>query len=115
MEMIASHKVRALGVLTAARYSELPDVPPIGDTIAGFDASGWQMVVAPAATPGPVVERLHAVIQSTMETADIRAELIRLGMTPFHTPPVADLPAFVKSEGDRWAKIIRQAGIAASQ
>jgi tripartite-type tricarboxylate transporter receptor subunit TctC len=115
IEMIASHKVRALGISTADRYSELPDVPPIGDTIQGFDASGWQMVVAPAATPGPVIERLHAAIRSTMETPDIRAELIRLGMTPFRTPPVADLPAFVKSEGERWAKIIRQAGIAGSQ
>jgi tripartite-type tricarboxylate transporter receptor subunit TctC len=115
MEMIASQKVRALGISTAERFSELPDLPPIGDTVAGFDASGWQMVVAPAATPAPVVARLHAAIKSTLEAPEIRAELIRLGMTPFHTPPVADLPAFVRAEGERWAKIIRQAGIAGSQ
>jgi tripartite-type tricarboxylate transporter receptor subunit TctC len=115
IEMIASQKVRPLGISTAARFSELPDVPPIADAIPGFDASGWQMVVAPAATPGPVIARLHAAIKSTMDAPEIRAELIRLGMTPFHTPPVAELPAFVKAEGERWARIIRQAGIAGSQ
>jgi tripartite-type tricarboxylate transporter receptor subunit TctC len=115
VEMIATQKVRPLGISTAARFRELPDVPPIADAIPGFDASGWQMVMAPAATPAAVVARLHAAIKSTMAVPEIRAELVRLGMTPFDTPPVAELPAFVKSEGERWAKIIRQAGIAGSQ
>ena len=60
-----SGKVRALGISTAMRLPELPDVPPIGDTIPGFDAVGWQVVVAPAATPGAVIERLHDAVGSS--------------------------------------------------
>jgi tripartite-type tricarboxylate transporter receptor subunit TctC len=114
-EMIASGKVRALGVSTAQRFSELPEVPPIGDTIAGFDASGWQMVVVPAATPAAVIGKLHEAIKSIMEEAGVRADLIRLGVTPYATPPATELPAFVKSEGVRWGKIVRAAGVAGSQ
>jgi tripartite-type tricarboxylate transporter receptor subunit TctC len=115
MEMIESGRVRAIAVSTAARVAELPNVPPLGDTIAGFDASGWQMVVAPAATPGPAVERLHATLKAILEMPEVRAELLRLGMTPFYTPPLADLRSMVKSEGARWAEIVRQAGVAGSQ
>lgn len=115
MEMIASGKVRPLGISTAMRLPELPDVPPIGDTIAGFDASGWQMVVAPAATPTAVIERLHGTIKAIMDQPEIRTELVRLGMTPYRTPSITDLRAMVTSEGARWAKIVRQAGVAGSQ
>jgi tripartite-type tricarboxylate transporter receptor subunit TctC len=115
MEMIESGKVRALGISIATRLPELPNIPPIGDTIPGFDATGWQMVVAPAATPAPIVERLHVAIEAIMDQPEIRTELIRLGMTPHHTPSVADLRAMVKSERERWAKIVQQAGVAGSQ
>ncbi len=115
MEMIQSGKVRAIGISTAMRLPELPDVPPIGDTIPGFDAVGWQVVVAPAATPGAVIERLHDAVGSIMAQPEIKAELIRLGMTPYQTPPTAELRAFIKSEGARWANIVQQAGIAGSE
>jgi tripartite-type tricarboxylate transporter receptor subunit TctC len=115
LELIETGRVRAIAVSTAARIDALPTVPPLADTIAGFDESGWQMVVAPAATPGPVVERLHAAVKSILDMPETRSELIRLGMTPFHTPALPDLKAHVKQEGARWAKIVQQAGIAGSQ
>jgi tripartite-type tricarboxylate transporter receptor subunit TctC len=115
MELIETGRVRALAVSTAARIEALPTIPPLAETIPGFDESGWQMVVAPAATPAPVIERLHAAVMAILEMPEIRSELVRLGMTPFHTPEVAELKAHVKSEGVRWAKIVQQAGIAGSQ
>jgi tripartite-type tricarboxylate transporter receptor subunit TctC len=114
-EMIASGKVRALGISTATRLAELAAVPPIGDTVAGFDASGWQVVVVPGATSAGVVMRLHGAIKAVIDEPEVRSEVVRLGMSPYHTPVPADIAAFVKSEGRRWAEIVRQAGIAGSQ
>jgi tripartite-type tricarboxylate transporter receptor subunit TctC len=115
VEMIETGRVRPIAVSTAARIDALPTVPPLAETIPGFDESGWQMLVAPAATPGPVVERLHATVKSILELPEVRAELVRLGMTPFHTPGLAELKAHVQREGVRWAKVVQQAGIAGSQ
>src|SRR6516225_754444 len=62
-------KLRALGVTTAARIPELPDVPAVGETIAGFEASGWSGVVAPKGTPKAVVDTLAAAIAAVLHAA----------------------------------------------
>jgi len=114
-EMIEGGKARALGISTAKRLPELSAVPPIGDAVPGFDASGWQMVVVPAATPAAVINRLHDAIESIRIEPDTRSELVRLGFTPYHDAPPADLRAFMKSEGARWAAVVERAGLARSQ
>ena len=114
--MINEGKVRALGVSTKERVAALPDLAPIAEQgVPGFDAASWQMVVAPAATPPDVVERLYAEIKAFMAQPEIRERVSKMGLIPIDTPSVANLRIFVKTEIDRWGKVVEQAGIAGSQ
>jgi tripartite-type tricarboxylate transporter receptor subunit TctC len=83
--------------------------------VIGFDAASWQMVVAPAATPKEIVERLHTQIKDVMLEADIREHIAKMGALPIDTPSVANLRIFVQTEIARWSKVVEQAGIAGSQ
>jgi tripartite-type tricarboxylate transporter receptor subunit TctC len=114
LSVIQAGKVRAIGVSTATRIPALPDVPPINDTVKGFDVASWQMVVAPAKTPRPIVERLHAELKKQFATPEVSAQVAKTGMLPIQTTTIADLQAFVKSEIARWGKVVKQAGIAGS-
>ena len=70
----------------------LPDVAPIAELgVPGFDAASWQMVVAPAATPKEIVERLHGEIKDFMAQREVRAQIAKHGMLPIDTPSVAGL------------------------
>ncbi len=114
--MINEGKVRALGVSTKERVAALPDLAPIAEQgVPGFDAASWQMVVAPAATPPDVVERLYAEIKAFMAQPQIRERVSKMGLIPIDTPSIANLRIFVKTEIDRWGKVVEQAGIAGSQ
>ena len=113
--MLRAGKVRPLGVSTAARLPQLPDVPPVGDTVPGFAAASWQMAVAPGKTPRPVVEKLHDDLGAVFATAEIKEHIARNGMVPLDNPSVEGLQTFVKSEIARWSKVTEQAGIAGSQ
>ena len=113
--MIKAGKVRAIGVSTVARLSTLPDVPPVGDTVPGFGAASWQMIVAPAKTPRPIVDKLHTDIESALATPELKEQIAKTGMVPMDSRPIADLQAFIGSEIARWGKVVQQAGIAGSQ
>lgn len=114
--MIASGKIRALGVTPAKRVSALPDVPTIAEAgVPGYAAAAWFMVVAPAKTPKPIVDRLHTELKDVLASAQTREQIANLGLTPLDTPPVPEMQAFVKSEIERWGKVVEAAGIAGSQ
>ena len=113
--MIKAGKVRAIGVSTVSRLSTLPDVPPVGDTVPGFGAASWQMIVAPAKTPRPIVDKLHKDIESALATPDLKEQIGKTGMVPMDSRSIPDLQAFIASEIARWGKVVQQAGIAGSQ
>jgi tripartite-type tricarboxylate transporter receptor subunit TctC len=114
--MIAGGKIRALGVTPAKRLAALPDVPTIAEAgVPGYAAAAWFMVVAPAKTPKPVVDRLHADLKEVLASAQTREQIATLGLTPLDTPQVAAMQTFVKSEIERWGKVVEAAGIAGSQ
>jgi len=116
LPMIADGKVRALGVSTKERVAALPSLAPIAELgVPGFDAAAWQMVVAPAATPPDIVERLHTELKTFMEHPAVREQVVNIGFIPVDTPSVANLRLFVKLEIERWGKVVEQAGIAGSQ
>jgi tripartite-type tricarboxylate transporter receptor subunit TctC len=116
LSLIKEGKVRALGVSTKERVAALPHLSPIAEQgVIGFDAASWQMVVAPAATPKDIVERLHTEIKEFMRLAEIREHASKMGMLPMDTPSVASLQVFVQAEIARWGKVVEQAGIAGSQ
>jgi len=104
--------LRALAVSSAARLAELPDVPPVADTVPGFDASNWSIILAPAGTPSDIVNKLHAELKAVMAMPDVEKQLATIGMMPIISPSPKDLKTFISTEVTRWGKIVQQAGIA---
>ena len=75
LPQIAGGKVRALGVTTAKRIAVAPDIPPINDTVKGFDTAPWQMLMAPAGTPAPVIDKLHKEIVAYIASTEGQKKL----------------------------------------
>jgi tripartite-type tricarboxylate transporter receptor subunit TctC len=109
-------KVRALGVSSLVRMPSAPEIPTLAEAgIPGFEAVSWHLVVAPAGTPKPVVDRLHAELKAIMATPEITQQLVAMGLIPVDSPPTDELQRFVAAELDRWGKLVQKAGIAGSQ
>jgi len=105
--------VRALGVSSTVRVPALPDVPTIAEAgVPGFDAVGWTVMCTPAATPKPIVDKLAAALDAAAETPQVQALIVKLGTIPVHSPPPAELGAFLAAEVDRWGDLIKRAGVA---
>jgi tripartite-type tricarboxylate transporter receptor subunit TctC len=112
----AEGKVRPLAVSTKQRVAAFPDLPPLNEAgVPGFDVSGWFMIVAPARTPQPIVDRLHDELAAIMATPEVKAQIGKLSLIELKTPSVAEMQAYVKAEIDRWGMIVRKAGIAGTQ
>ena len=112
LPQIKAGTVRALGVTTGKRIPAAPDIPPLGETVPGFDSAPWQMLAAPAATPAPIVDRLHQAMASYIASPDGRKKLLDMGLVPGEPTPPAELSKFVAREVVAWGKIVQQAGAA---
>jgi tripartite-type tricarboxylate transporter receptor subunit TctC len=113
--LIAGGKLRALAVSSRTRVQNLPDVPTLEEAgVPGFEAVSWHLIVAPAKTPKPIVDRLNAEIKALTTEPAIREQMLKLGLMPVETPPVAALQDFVASENRKWGEIVRKAGVAGS-
>jgi tripartite-type tricarboxylate transporter receptor subunit TctC len=116
LPLIREGKLRALGVSTKARWAPAPDIPPLTEAgVAGFDVAGWVMIVAPARTPRPIVDRLHGELKSIAASPEGQKQMQEFGMVPVDSPPPEELQPFINSEIERWSKVVRQAGIAGSE
>jgi tripartite-type tricarboxylate transporter receptor subunit TctC len=110
IELIRSRKVRAIAVTTATRLPALPDVPAIAETIPGYEVSSWGGVGAPRGTPVQIIETLNREINAGLASPAIQAKYADLGYTMFMTSP-AELGKFIAEDTERWAMVIRKAGI----
>jgi len=112
MPFFKNGALRPLAVSSVTRLAELPDVPPVADTVPGFDESTWSIILAPAGTPSDIVNRLHAELKTVMAMPDVEKQLATIGMIPIVSPSPKDLETFISTEVERWGNIVRQAGIA---
>src|SRR5262245_7789434 len=108
-----SGKVRMLGVTTKERVGAIADVPPLAEIgVPGYDAASWWMLVAPAKTPKPIIDKLHTDLRAVLRDADVHEEFIqRQGLIPVDSPTPDDLLTFVKAEIVRLGDIARKAGL----
>jgi tripartite-type tricarboxylate transporter receptor subunit TctC len=83
--------------------------------VPGFDTTAWQMLVAPGGTPQPILEKLNSEANAIVQSDEIRKQFIDMGLEPLGKGSLKELGAFVKSETERWAPVIRNAGLAGSQ
>src|ERR1700731_602783 len=107
---IRSGGVRALAVLSAKRTPALPDVPTMGETIAGFEVTPWTALGVPSGTPGTIVERLNREINAGLADPGIRARMAEVGGVPLLYSP-AELRTLIASDAAKWARVGEQAGI----
>jgi tripartite-type tricarboxylate transporter receptor subunit TctC len=107
---IRSGGVRALAVLSAKRTPALPDVPTMGETIAGFEVTPWTALGVPSGTPNAIVERLNREINAGLADPGIRARMAEVGGVPLLYSPV-ELRALIARDAAKWAKVVEQAGI----
>jgi len=107
---IRSGKLRALGVTAAKRLSELPDVPPVAETLPGYEVMAWAGLMVPARTPREVVEAVHKAAVAVLRNPEISKRLEDLGYLVVTGRP-EEMQAYVKSEISKYATIIRQVGM----
>jgi tripartite-type tricarboxylate transporter receptor subunit TctC len=112
MEYIKTGRLRALAVTAATRSEALPDVPTVDEFVPGYEASGWSGLGAPKATPAEIVEKLNEEINAGLADPKIKARLADLGGTPAVGSP-AEFAKFIVEETEKWAKVIKFAGIKA--
>jgi tripartite-type tricarboxylate transporter receptor subunit TctC len=109
---IREGKLRALAVTTAKRLEVLPDVPAMEEFLPGYEASGWYGIAAPKATPAEIVEKLNQEINAAFADPKMKERLADLGCLVFAGSP-ADFGMFIAGETEKWAKVIRAAGLKA--
>jgi tripartite-type tricarboxylate transporter receptor subunit TctC len=109
---VKAGEVRALAVTTSTRDPELPDVPTVGDTVAGYSASGWAGMGAPRGTPAEIVKTLNRTINAGLTDPTVKSKLATLGGQPMPMS-AADFGKFLAQESDKWAKVVKFAGIKA--
>ena len=110
IEYIRSGKVRALAVTTATRSDVLPDIPTVGDFVPGYEASAFWGVGAPRNTPAEIVDKLNNEINAGLSDPKLRGRLAEGGGTVLAGSP-ADFGKFIGDETEKWAKVIKFAGI----
>ena len=111
---VKSGKAVALAVTGAKRSSALPDVPTVAETpgMKGYEASNWYGLVAPAATPRDVIEKLHKDMTTVLNASEVRDTLLARGIETEASTP-AEFTAYIKAETEKWGKVIRAAKLKA--
>jgi tripartite-type tricarboxylate transporter receptor subunit TctC len=117
LALIREGKVRALAVTSTQRLPAHPSVPPMAEAgnAPGFETVSWHVLLAPAKTPRPIVEKLHAEMKRIMSDKDMQEKLSNLGLIPLDPPSIADTESYIKSETAKWSEVVKQVGLAGSQ
>lgn len=115
--LVKEGKLRALAVSSAQRLPLLPDAPPFAEASGAADYEGvsWHMLLAPAKTPQPVVDRLHAEMKRIMAAPEMWERIAALGLLPLDPPSIEDSRSYIKSEQLKWGAMVKQLGLEGSQ
>ncbi len=104
-----SGRVKILGVSTAKRVQQIPEVATIGESVPGYEAHTWFGVLAPAGTPQPVIDRLSRESMKILQSDDIKKRFAEVGAEPVGGTP-QQFAAFMAAETVKWAKVIKASG-----
>ena len=109
---IRADRLRALAVTGTTRSPALPDVPTVSEFLPGYEASAVDGIGAPANTPADIIDKLNTEVNAALADPAIKARLADLGSVPLSMSP-AEYRAFIAAETEKWAKVIKFAGIKA--
>ena len=111
MQFVRTNRLRALAVTSPTRSPALPDVPTMIESgLPGFEATAWYALLAPAATPRPIVDRVHGALTRALDSPQIRQRLLAEGATPESSTP-EELATFMRVEIEKWAKVVKLANV----
>src|SRR5262245_12903976 len=115
--LIKDGKLRALAVSSKSRLPVLPEVAPFAEASGAddYEAVSWHVLMAPAATPKAVIDRLHPEMKRIMAGPDMVKRVSDLGLIPFDTPSVEGVGAYIKSEQEKWGALVRKLGLEGTQ
>jgi tripartite-type tricarboxylate transporter receptor subunit TctC len=109
-DYIRTGRLRALAVTTASRAQVLPELPPVGDYLAGYEASQWYGMGAPRNTPAEIIDKLNREINAGLADSKMQARLAEIGGEPLTGAPSA-FGTFIAEETVKWAKVVKFAGM----
>jgi tripartite-type tricarboxylate transporter receptor subunit TctC len=109
-EYIATGKLRALAVTSASRAELLPELPPVGDFVPGYETSQWYGICAPSKTPAEIVDKLNKEINAAIADPGMKARFAAIGGEPLPGSP-GDFGRLIAEETEKWAKVVHAAGI----
>jgi tripartite-type tricarboxylate transporter receptor subunit TctC len=113
---VKAGKVRALGVSTRQRVGAAPELAPLNEVgMPGFDWAAWQAVAVPGGVSQEIRGKLNDAIHAAVAAPDVQKQLVGLQFIPVGKGSPAELDRFVASETERWAKVLKQAGVAGTQ
>jgi tripartite-type tricarboxylate transporter receptor subunit TctC len=113
MPLAHAGRLKALAVTSSVRSVVVPELPTVAEAgFPGFESSAWIGIVAPAKTPGPIVERLSHELVTIIRSQELREKMLRVYFQPVGTAPEG-LSNLMRAERDRWSKVIRQSGASA--
>jgi len=112
MQLISAGKLRALAVTTTTRSPELPDIPTVGESVPGYEATAWYGVGAPRNTPAATIDKLNKEINAVEADPNTKARLDGLGVNPMSMTS-AEFGKFIATETEKWGKVIQTANIKA--
>jgi tripartite-type tricarboxylate transporter receptor subunit TctC len=108
---IQSGRIKGLGVTTGKRSAALPNLPTIAEAgLPGYDVSGWYGVVAPAKTPGAVIDRINGAVRVALRQQDIKDKLLAVGVEAVDVP-ADQFDKLVRAELVKWDKVVKPLGI----
>jgi tripartite-type tricarboxylate transporter receptor subunit TctC len=111
IQQVKGGRLKALAVTSAQRNPQLPEIPAIQELgVVGYEVWSWFGLLAPAATPKPIVEKLNANIVEIIKQPDVQAKIIELGAVPV-AETSDQFGAFIEAESLKWAKVIKEANI----
>jgi tripartite-type tricarboxylate transporter receptor subunit TctC len=110
LQHVQSGKLRALATTSAKRLPMAAGVPTLAETLPGYEVDNWYGMVVPARTPRAAIQRIRDEVVKAMAIAEIRDRLVGLGQVPVGSTP-EEFGAFMKAEGAKWLKVIREAKI----
>ena len=109
MPHIKSGRLRALGVTSAQRDPTLPDVPTVGETVKGYEATAWFGIGMPKGSPREAIEKINATVNAALADPGMLKRYADLGGTPMGGTP-EDFGKIIKAETDKWAKVVISSG-----
>jgi tripartite-type tricarboxylate transporter receptor subunit TctC len=107
---VKAGRLKALGVTSAERWSELPDVPTIAEAgVPGYEAILWLSISGPAGMPAPIVQRLYTEIAKALQDPELRASFRQGGVEAMLMSP-DKLTAYMRTENEKWGRIVKETG-----